>query len=127
MIRRAVLAVLAPGDPVTFPELGDRLAARGVEVDGDQTLALAQDPAVVLWSRWRPEVVDVVVELVAAGQVVLEPCRPERYNGARLDLPWRRCAARRPRCPGRVGCRSRWPCGAATGWPTLARVRAWWP
>jgi hypothetical protein len=86
-LQRVVLAVLAPGDPVTFPELGARLAAYGVQVTGGESVALRQDPNAVLWSGWRPELLDAVVELVAGGQVVLARCSPARYDGAQLDLP----------------------------------------
>jgi hypothetical protein len=86
-VTRAIVELLPPGDTVTFPELAARLEARGVEVAGQESLALAQDAAVILWTCWRPELVDAVVELVAAGRLVVERCAAERYRGLQVDLP----------------------------------------
>jgi hypothetical protein len=132
-VTAAVLEALADGEPATLAELGARLAARGVEVDGGESLALAQDPAVILWSGWRDELIDALVGLVAAGQVVLTPCRVERYNGARLDLP---LAPSRPSAtplgapcwlPATVAVAGRYRL-AEPRWAlvALARVRGWW-
>jgi hypothetical protein len=86
-VREAVLAALNQGDTLTWPEVVARLEARGLEVEGRESLALAQDAAVILWTRWRPEVVDAVVELAADGRLVVERCSAERYRGLHLDLP----------------------------------------
>jgi hypothetical protein len=74
-------------DEVTFAELAARLEARGLQVDGDQAVALAQDPLAVLWEAWPSELVDVVIALAGEGAVVLARCSPDRYRRARLDLP----------------------------------------
>jgi hypothetical protein len=86
-VTAAILAALDKGDTLTFPELAARLEAWGVEVDGDESLALGADAAVVLWTRWRPEIIDAVVELAADGRLVVERCAAERYRGLHLDLP----------------------------------------
>jgi hypothetical protein len=86
-VRRDILAALASGEAVTWPELAARLEARGVQVEGEESVALRQDPAAVLWSGWRPEAIDALLELVAADRVVLERCPSTRYRGAHLDLP----------------------------------------
>jgi hypothetical protein len=100
-----ILAALAPGDAVTFPELAARLEAHGVEVDGDESLALRLDPRAILWSCWRPEVIDAVAELVGTGRVVVERCPPGRYRGQVLSLPLAPVA--RPAVP--LACEHWWP------------------
>jgi len=86
-IEVAILEALGNGDVLTLPELAARLEAHGLEVEGGESLVLGQDSAVVLWTRWRPEVIDAVVDLGADGRLVVERCSPERFRGLALDLP----------------------------------------
>jgi hypothetical protein len=97
-VRAAILAALDQGDTLSLPELAARLEGHGLEVDGDQSLVLGQDPNVVVWTRWCPDVIDVLVELVAEGRLVVEVCSAERYRGLQVDLPV--APVRRP--PGRL-------------------------
>jgi hypothetical protein len=87
-------------DYVSFAELEDWLARRGIPVKGEYSLDAGQHPNVVFWAGVSEEFCDIVRELKP--HLDLEPCSPMSatliylVDGKALNLPF----AKRPPANG---------------------------
>ena len=94
-LKATVLAYIQVHDDVSFAELVQDLAGRGIEVDGPQALVLRANENVVLWPSLSAPLVTAIRALLA-DEAITGSSEPAALHAGRPDGGSADCPARGP-------------------------------
>ena len=88
-IKHSLLDYIKSHNGTSYAELERELARLRYEYKGRHEARAGANPYVILWAGWNREALELIGEMLAAGQIERTPCNPVIYaiDGAMLHYP----------------------------------------
>lgn len=87
IIRKHILDLIHRKPGTSFMEIEKMFEQEGITYKGEEALSIRDDSNIIIWNGWNTKLVDVFVDLVSEGLILMKPVNPVLYMVDGTDEP----------------------------------------